>query len=511
MRDLGSRRGTLVDGKPIGDDRRLEHGLRFEVGEFLIQFRDGGVGPGSLKSGLRSASLAGAPAAPASEADYRKARERCHALLLENKELKRVDFESLSPDEARRKTERVLVQIIRDLEAEGKLRGIDRRKLLKDVLDESLGLGPLEQLLKDDNISEIMVNRADQIYIETRDRGMVLADVSFTSDEQVLHVIRRICAPLGRRINEQTPLVDGRLADGSRVNAIIPPLAVSGPTLTIRKFPKERLGVEDLIRFGSLTPEMAEFLQLCVKERLNIVISGGTGSGKTTLLNVVSSFIRESDRVVTVEDTSELKLPQPHVVTLEARPANLEGEGAITIRDLVKNCLRMRPDRIVVGECRGGEALDMLQAMNTGHDGSLTTIHSNSPRDCIARMETLVLFAGTDLPSRAIREQIASAVHIIIQQARLHDGSRKITHITEVTGLESGVVTLQDIFVFKQTGFDEKHRVLGYHTATGNVPKFVQTLRRRGIDVNMSMFAVKAAAEGEKDGRGGGTRRRRRR
>lgn len=333
-----------------------------------------------------------------------------------------------------------------------------------------------------------MVNRHDQVYIETRDQGMILAESTFTSDEQVLHVIRRILAPIGRRINEQTPLVDGRLVDGSRVNAIIPPLAVSGPSLTIRKFPKDRLAVSDLVNYGSLTPEMGKMFELAVRERLNIVISGGTGSGKTTLLNIVSSYIRETERVVTVEDVSELSLPQPHVVTLEARPPNLEGEGAITIRDLLKNCLRMRPDRIVIGECRGGEALDMLQAMNTGHDGSLTTVHSNSPRDCIARLETLVLFAGTDLPARAIREQIASAVHLIIQQTRLHDGSRKVTYISEITGMEGGVVTLQDIFLFKQEGFTPDGKVIGRHIATGNVPQFVQKLRRRGVEVDLSIF-----------------------
>ncbi|MGE0706453.1 MAG: ATPase, T2SS/T4P/T4SS family [Planctomycetota bacterium] len=505
LRDLSSRRGTLIDGQAISDDVKLDDGVRFEVGGFEVQFRL--ARQKTTREHLSSADgiKAGASLtkAPAGSTDAWKAlKAHCHRELLESKELKRVDFETIPEEQARQMTDRVLVRIIKDLEDKGRLAGFDRRKLLKEVGDEALGLGPLEDLLRDDNISEIMVNNADTVFIETRDRGMVLSDTTFTSNEQVMHVIRRILAPIGRRINEQTPLVDGRLLDGSRVNAIIPPLAVSGPSLTIRKFPKDRLAASDLVRFGSMSNEMAKFLELAVRERLNICISGGTGSGKTTLLNVVSNFIREGDRIVTVEDVSELKLNQPHVVTLEARQPNLEGEGAITIRDLLKNCLRMRPDRIIVGECRGGEALDMLQAMNTGHDGSLTTIHSNSPRDCIARIETLVLFAGTDLPSKAIREQIASAVHLIVQQTRLHDGSRKVTYITEVTGMEGGVVTMQDVFLFNQKGFDENHKVLGEHAFTGNMPKFVQALRRRGVDVDMSMFQRPEADAG------GGRRRR---
>jgi len=495
LRDLKSRRGTLVDGKPVEGDVKLEDGTRFEVAGFEVQFRQARqrTKRESLRSGEQTGVSTGGggggkkgKGAPTSAWNALKAT--CHQELLESKELKRVDFDEIPEEQARTMTERVLVRIIKDLEEKGRLTGFDRRKLLKEVVDEALGLGPLETLLKDDNISEIMVNNANQVYVETRDKGMVLSDTSFTSDEQVIHVIRRILAPIGRRINEQTPLVDGRLLDGSRVNAVIPPLAVSGPSITIRKFPKDRLGVEDLVKFGSMTPEMGKFLELAVRERLNIVISGGTGSGKTTLLNVTSNFIRDNERIVTVEDVSEIKLKKPHVVTLEARAPNLEGEGAITIRDLLKNCLRMRPDRIIVGECRGGEALDMLQAMNTGHDGSLTTIHSNSPRDCIARMETLVLFAGTDLPSRAIREQISSAVHMIVQQTRLHDGSRKVTYITEITGIEGGVVTMQDIFLFKQTGFGPDGKVLGKHEFTGNMPKFVMELRRRGVDVDMTMF-----------------------
>jgi len=498
LRDL-----TKKKEKPLND------GARFDVASFEVQFRgerqrstsaNRSKAPKDSKSSAGQSKSRGAKSKDAGPSDpLIRTLRTVHQRLLEAPELKRVDFEDMDPEIARRTTERVLVQIIKDMQDGGELAGIDRRALLKQALNEALGLGPLEDLLADDDISEIMVNSAVNVFVERRGVGMVRADVRFSSDEQVMHVIRRIVAPIGRRINEQTPLVDGRLADGSRVNAVIPPLAVSGPSLTIRKFPKDRLGIQDLVNFGSMTEAMGKFLEIAVREHSNICISGGTGSGKTTLLNVVSGFIGSHERIVTVEDVSELKLPQEHIVTLEARPPNLEGEGAITIRDLVKNCLRMRPDRIVVGECRGGEALDMLQAMNTGHDGSLTTIHSNSPRDCVARLETLVLLAGMDLPSKAIREQIASAVHIIVQQTRLPDGSRKVTYISEITGMESGIVTLQDIFLFKQTGFDEKGKVVGQHEATGNIPKFVQGLRRRGVPVDMDIF--KRPTEGSAAGR----------
>jgi pilus assembly protein CpaF len=505
VRDLsGDKPGTVLDGKKVDGDAPINDGARIEVGDFEILFkaqRERTTGKELQEAGAEAAKApsgkgAGATKASDDEADpQRRARRMCHQKLLEAKELKRIDFEKISDAEARDRTERVVVSIIKELESEEALpEGIDRHLLLKEVLDEALGLGPLEDLLADDDINEIMVNAWDKIYIEKKGAGMILSDKRFTSNEQVVHVIRRIIAPVGRRINEQTPIVDARLKDGSRVNAVIPPLAVSGPSLTIRKFPKHRLFVEDLIKFGSMTKGMGKFLELAVRERMNIVISGGTGSGKTTLLNVVSSFIPKHERVVTVEDVSELKLPQDHVVTLESRPPNLEGEGAITIRDLVKNCLRMRPDRIVVGECRSGEALDMLQAMNTGHDGSMTTIHSNSPRDCISRIETLVLMAGMDLPSRAIREQIAAAVNVIVQQTRISDGSRKVTAISEVTGIEGGVVTLNDIFKFNQTGFTPDGKVVGKHEPTGQIPTFVSKLRKRGIKIDMSMFAPEGGA-----------------
>ena len=368
----------------------------------------------------------------------------------------------------------------------------DKEQFIKEILDEALALGPLEELLADPAITEIMVNNKDQIYIEKNGR-VSLSPSIFTSNAQLLGIIERIVAPLGRRIDEKTPYVDARLPDGSRVHAIIPPLALKGPTLTIRKFPEKNFEMRDLIRFGSVTEEIADFLRAAVETRLNCVISGGTGSGKTTLLNILSSFIPDNDRIVTIEDSAELRLPQPHVVQLESRPPNIEGSGAVTIRDLVKNTLRMRPDRIIVGECRDGAALDMLQAMNTGHDGSLTTIHANSPRDCLSRLETLVMMAGMDLPSRAIREQIGSAIHLIIQQSRLADGSRKITHICEVTGMEKEIITLADVMIFKQQGIDHTGKVIGKFEFTGYVPRFIHDLEKKGLRVPKGFFTKKPA------------------
>src|SRR5712692_557888 len=327
----------------------------------------------------------------------------------------------------------------------------ERERLFEEAAADIIGFGPIETLLQDATVSEVMVNGPNQIYVEQRGK-LVLTDIKFDNDDHVRRIIDRIVSPLGRHVDESSPICDARLPDGSRVNIVLPPISLVGPCVTIREFSKVPLTIDDLIRFGSMTPEIAEFLRACVLARLNIVVSGGTGSGKTTLLNVLSSFIPDDERIVTVEDAAELQLRQEHVVRLEARPPNIEGKGAITIRDLVINCLRMRPERIVVGECRGREALDMLQAMNTGHDGSLTTGHANTPRDMLSRLETMVLMAGMDLPVRAIREQVASAVDLIVQQSRLRDGSRKITNICEVTGVESGRIQLQDIFEFKQTG-----------------------------------------------------------
>jgi len=363
----------------------------------------------------------------------------------------------------------------------------ERKRLLEEITDEVIGLGPLEPLLIDDTVTEVMVNGPEQVYIERAGR-LELTNVSFQNDEHVMRIIDRIIAPLGRRIDESSPMVDARLADGSRINAVIPPISLVGPVLTVRKFASTPLTTDDLIRFGTATREMFDFLRACVEARLNIFVSGGTGSGKTTMLNILSSFLSDDERIVTIEDAAELQLRQSHVVTLEARPTNIEGKGEITIRDLVRNALRMRPDRIIVGECRGGEALDMLQAMNTGHDGSMSTGHANAPRDMLARLETMVLFAGVDLPLRAVREQIASAVDLIVHLERLKDGSRKITNITEVQGMEGDVVVLQDIFVFEQSGIADG-RIQGRLRPTGVQPRFSEKFEVMGIPLPAGLFA----------------------
>lgn len=360
------------------------------------------------------------------------------------------------------------------------------------LMDELVGYGPLSPILRSPKISEIMVNGPDRIFVEFKGK-LTESGVRFFNERHLIQIIQRIVEPLGRHVDDASPMVDARLPDGSRVNAVIPPLALDGASLTIRKFSDKKLTTDDLIGFGSMTKEMALFLQEAVRSRQNILVSGGTGSGKTTLLNVLSQFIPRGERVVTVEDSAELKLSHRNIVRLEARPANIEGKGRIAIRDLVINCLRMRPDRIIVGECRGAEALDMLQAMNTGHDGSLTTAHANNPRDALARLENMVMMAGFELPSSAIREQIASAIDLIVQQTRLPDGSRKVVQISEVTGRESNVILLQDIFTFEQEGFESDGRVKGYHTATGNIPYFIEDLRKSGnLKIDMSVFVPKA-------------------
>lgn len=415
-----------------------------------------------------------------------KWRNRVHEELLAMMDLRRTDIGDMDEDKLRSHVEGMIQEIIKEMA--GKFPAdVDQAQLASDVLNEAVGLGPLEKLLADDTVTEIMVNKFDEIFIEQGGR-LTLSDITFSSDDAVMTSIERIVSPLGRRIDESSPLVDARLKDGSRVNAIIPPLALRGPCLTIRKFAKQKLQAGDLINFGALNQGMVNFLETAVKNHMNILISGGTGSGKTTLLNVLSNFIPPSERIITVEDAAELKLVQPHLVSLESRPANLEGKGAIPIRDLVKNCLRMRPDRIVVGECRGGETLDMLQAMNTGHDGSLTTAHANSPRDMIARLEVMVMMSGLDLPVTAIREMVASAIHIIVQISRYSDGSRRVTNIAEITGVESGIVSMQDIFRYQQEGFDENGKVKGYFEATGSVPHFYEEMRQRGLNPDMSIF-----------------------
>ena len=416
-------------------------------------------------------------------------KKQAHKELLRRLNLKKMAVSGVSDEELRSQAvtmvKEILGQLTVKLPPELSIEIIE-----KELVSEAIGLGPLEVMTARDDISEIMVNGPNQIFVEKK--GVLYkTDTSFADDNQVLAAIERIVAPLGRRIDESSPMVDARLPDGSRVNAIIPPLSLVGPSITIRKFSKTPLKAGDLVRFGSISPDMVRFLAVCVAVRKNIIISGGTGSGKTTLLNVLSSFLPNRERIVTIEDAAELQLRQEHLVRLESRPPNIEGKGAITIRDLVRNSLRMRPDRIVVGECRGGEALDMLQAMNTGHDGSLTTIHANTPRDALARLETLVLMAGFDLPLRAIREQIASAIHIVVQITRERDGSRKVVNISEITKMEGDIITMQDIFTFRQTGWNAENKIEGVFEPTGSIPTFMEEIERAKLDLDVSMFSKK--------------------
>lgn len=443
----------------------------------------GRPGGGDLSSTLKRPGLSGASAVTQASDSFTELKNRIQNRLIAELD-PRMDFSN--PDEVRRTVEETFAAV---LEAESiVLSRLDRMRLFEAIAAEILGYGPIEPLLKDDTITEIMVNGPKQVYIE-RNGKIEKTDITFENDDHVMRVIDRIVSPLGRRIDESSPMVDARLPDGSRINAVIPPISLVGPCLTIRKFARDPLTVEDLIRFGTMTPEIANFLKACVEARLNIVVSGGTGSGKTTLLNVLSSFIPADERIVTIENAAELQLRQEHVVTLESRPPNIEGRGEVTIRDLVINALRMRPDRIVVGECRGGEALDMLQAMNTGHEGSMTTVHSNSPRDTLHRLETMVLMAGMELPVRAIREQIASALDLIIHTARLRDGSRRIVAIAEVQGMEGDVIVMQDVFTFEQTGI-ENGRVIGRIKPTGVRPKFVEKFEAANIYLPPSIFGA---------------------
>ena len=422
-----------------------------------------------------------------------------HTELIQEMDLKK-DLRSAKDESAKKeirtKASTVVTRLV-DQRGQG-LSRTERSQVIKQVLDEALGLGALEDLLADPGVTEIMVNGAYQIYCEKQGK-LKLSPVVFTTNAHLRNVIERIVTPLGRRIDEKTPYVDARLADGSRVNAVIEPLAIDGPALTIRKFPAERIVITDIVeRFNSLTKAMGDFLKICVEQGLNIVISGGTGSGKTTLLNVMSSFIPSGERIVTVEDAAELQLKQDHVVRLETRPANMEGTGEITIRDLIRNSLRMRPDRIVVGECRDGAALDMLSAMNTGHDGSMTTVHANNPREAVSRLETLCLMAGMDLPAKAIREQIAGAVNLIVQISRLSDGSRKIKSISEIVGLQGDVVTIQEIFRFKEEGFDKNRKIVGQFQAMGRIPTFIEKFTQRGIHIPRDLFTTQSSAKQEK-------------
>ncbi|WP_225780822.1 ATPase, T2SS/T4P/T4SS family [Xenophilus sp. Marseille-Q4582] len=432
--------------------------------------------PGAAPLPAEAPPRAGAAKAPPQDI-YLPWRIKVHDAVIALMDVRRTDITTMSDEELRAATNAMVYLALPDL---GLPEEIDVGELARQVVAEAVGLGPLEPLLQDEAVTEVMVNAHNEIFIERAGR-ITRSEVTFSSPKAVLGAIERIVAPLGRKIDESSPMVDARLKDGSRVNAVIPPLALKGPCISIRKFPVRRLYGEDLLKFGSLSPQMLQFLSFAVEQAQNMIISGGTGSGKTTLLNVLSNFIPDTERIVTIEDAAELRLHQPNLVSLEARPANSEGKGGVPIRELVRNALRMRPDRIVVGECRGGEALDMLQAMNTGHDGSLTTAHANSARDMLSRVEVMVLMAGMDLPVTAIREQIASAVNLVVQQTRFKCGSRKITAITEVTGVESGTIQMQDLFVFKPEGFGEDGRVRGQFVATGAIPEFIEELRAAGI------------------------------
>jgi pilus assembly protein CpaF len=450
-----------------------------------------GVAPGAPGSGPNvPAGTPGGPAAPSGQRllsqapvreSLREVKFRIQSRVIQDLDPK---LDLANQVEVRRQIEEIFGRVI---DEEGlALTRAERVRMLEQITDEIIGLGPMEPLLRDDTVTEIMVNGPRQVYIERSGR-LELTNVVFQNDDHVMRIIDRIIAPIGRRIDESSPMVDARLTDGSRVNAIIPPLSLIGPVITVRKFSASPFTVDDLIRFGTSTPEMFDFLRACVEARLNIFVSGGTGSGKTTTLNVLSSFIPNDERIITVEDAAELQLRQEHVVTLESRPPNIEGRGAVPIRELVRNCLRMRPDRIIVGECRGGEALDMLQAMNTGHDGSMSTGHANSPRDMLARLETMVLMAGVDLPLRAIREQVSSAVDLIVHQSRLKDGTRRIVNITEVQGMEGDVIVMQDVFVFEQTGVVEG-KIQGRLRPTGIRPKFVEKFEVMGIHLPRGLF-----------------------
>ena len=496
LEDLHSANGTYVNGEAVDSPIVLNGGMVVQIGESMLRVSEDSPSESeedATNANSPETSAVAAADEPSPHPDplrelRRNVQEQIQRELLKRMDMKRLTVQGVDREGLEETARTKIRQIIDEVVAKGRLpEGIDAVRLEDDVFNEAMRLGPLEELLADDSVSEIMVNGPDKVFVE-RHGKLVLSDCQFTDDASVLAVIERIVAPLGRRIDESQPYVDARLSDGSRVNAIIAPLALSGPTITIRKFSKKALTPEDFVRFGTWTHNAAEFMKLCVLLRKNIIVAGGTGSGKTTLLNLLSGYIPHDERIITVEDAAELRLQQPHVVRLEARPPNIEGRGAVTIRDLVKNCLRMRPDRIIVGECRGGEALDMLQAMNTGHDGSLTTVHANSPRDVISRLETMVLMSGMELPSRAIREQIASAVDVIIHESRMSDGSRKVVAITEVTGLEGNQIVMQDIFSFRQTGVGEKGRIMGEFRATGAMPTFFEQLAGRGLRVDPQMF-----------------------
>ncbi len=494
VKDVGSHCGTFLNGRQLAEEAEVAEGDKVRIGSATF----------SLPA---SASAAGPASAPSVDAtpDFlsmfkdatmlysdrmMELKSRIHTVILTRLNATENALSQSDDKDLVYRAEQCLDQVMREFRHEFP-NDIDMGAVRQSLVDELLGFGPLSPMIRAKEVSEIMVNGPDRIFVESRGK-IYETGVRFFNERHLIQIIQRIVEPLGRHVDDASPMVDARLPDGSRVNAIIPPLALDGASVTIRKFADRKLTTDDLISYGSMTKDMALFLEEAVKARQNILVSGGTGSGKTTLLNILSQFIPEGERIVTVEDSAELKLSHRNIVRLEARPANTEGKGRVAIRDLVVNCLRMRPDRIVVGECRGAEALDMLQAMNTGHDGSLTTAHANSPRDCLTRLENMVMMAGYDLPSSAIREQIASAVDLIVQQTRMGDGSRKIVKIVEVTGREGDVIQMQDVFEFRQTGVDKGGRIVGEYQATGNIPYFIDERRRRGVlSLDMSVFVPK--------------------
>lgn len=517
LEDCGSTNGTFLNGTAVQKRKNLSNGDIIQIGAAKLTLREIGAAqpvpeapkaePTKQKIEPISPSISTKPTlTPTAPKPIRepidllkvsgvplthrpviqKFKQLIHEELIKRVNLRKLTLSGADSDQVMQQTRDTVKTILEELQSRTPS-GINLATVEKEVLNEAVGLGPLEDLLEDDTITEVMVNGAEHIYVE-RAGVLYRTDLMFADNSQLVTVIERIVAPLGRRIDESQPLVDARLQDGSRVNAVIPPLAIDGPSLTIRKFGKEIMTIERLIGFGSLTKQMADFLRLCVLARKNIIISGGTGSGKTTMLNTLSNFLPDNERIITIEDAAELKLQKQHVVRMEARPPNIEGRGEIAIRDLVRNSLRMRPDRIVVGECRGGEALDMLQAMNTGHDGSLTTIHANTSRDALVRLETLVLMAGFDLPLRAIREQIASAVSIVVQVNRFKDGTRKVEEISEITGMEGDIITSQEIFRFKSKGLSDEGKILGAHGGCGIVPTFIDEINALGLSVDLSIF-----------------------
>ncbi|MEI6891211.1 MAG: ATPase, T2SS/T4P/T4SS family [Pontiella sp.] len=479
--------GVFVAGEQVKTRLQVFPGIPIQIGNYTLKFEEEAEEPASQQMETPAgAEVFKAPESSRKMSQIRRVKQQIHTELVNRLDLKRLSMSKLQESDLQSKIRKTLKEIVEEIRARLPA-GLEPERLCKEIFDEAVGLGPLEDLLDDETITEIMVNGPGQVYVE-RAGKLELTDCTFINDASVHSIIERIVSPIGRRIDESQPYVDARLADGSRVNAIIHPLSLIGPCITIRKFSKDPFSVQDLIDFGTLSKEVAAFLRTCVLLKKNMIVSGGTGSGKTTLLNVLSSYLPEDERILTIEDAAELRLTQEHIIRLEARPANIEGRGAVTIRDLVKNALRMRPDRIVVGECRGSEALDMLQAMNTGHEGSLTTIHANTPRDALARLETMILMAGLDLPIRAIREQVGSAIHIICQISRFSDGTRKVNRITEIVGMEQDRITLQDLFEYRQSGVDPSGKVEGALYPTGAIPTFIGEVGVRGIQLDRNIF-----------------------